>query len=114
MTSLACMRDPSMDGLCLCLVSGRAVKVAAPTDPSTCPSALRCVLLLRLRCLQEHWEKFVGLFEKTLIQLEREIPEETREAAKRSIHATKHYFVPIGQETEYTNSSIVALPTDAA
>jgi hemoglobin len=62
----------------------------------------------------EHWEKFVGLFEKTLIQLEREIPEETREAAKRSIHATKHYFVPIGQETEYTNSSIVALPTDAA
>lgn len=97
----------------MCLLSGRAGKVAAPTDPSTCPSALRCVLL-RLRCLQEHWERFVGLFEKTLVQLEREIPEETREAAKRSIHATKHYFVPIGQETEYTNSSIAALPTDAA
>jgi hypothetical protein len=60
--------------------------------------------------VQDHWEKFVGLFDKTLNQLEREIPEETRAAATRSIHATKHYFVPIGQETEYTNSSIAALP----
>lgn len=64
--------------------------------------------------LQEHWQQFVGLFEKTLNQLEREIPEETREAAMRSIHATKHYFVPIGQETMYTNSSIAALPIGEA
>lgn len=28
----------------------------------------------------------------------------------RSIYATKHYFVPIGQETEYTNTTIGALP----
>lgn len=56
----------------------------------------------------------MGLFDKTLGQLEKEIPEETRQAAKRSIHATKHYFVPIGQETEFTNSSIAALPVPAA
>lgn len=62
----------------------------------------------------EHWQQFVGLFEKTLNQLEREIPEETREAAMRSIHATQHYFVPIGQETMYTNSSIAALPIGEA
>jgi hypothetical protein len=64
--------------------------------------------------LQDHWAKFVGLFEKTLNQLEKEIPEETRQAAKRSIHGTKHYFVPIGQETEYTNSSIAAMPVAQA
>jgi hypothetical protein len=64
--------------------------------------------------LQDHWAKFVGLFEKTLNQLEKEIPEETRQAAKRSIHGTKHYFVPIGQETEYTNSSIAAMPVAEA
>lgn len=71
--------------------------------------------MLCVPLLQDHWEKFVAHFDKTLQQLEREIPEETRDAAKRSIHATKHYFVPIGQETEYTNSSIAALPIpDAA
>jgi hypothetical protein len=32
------------------------------------------------------------------------------QAAMRSIHATKHYFVPIGQETEYTNTNIAAMP----
>lgn len=69
-----------------------------------------CTLCL----LQDHWAKFVGLFEKTLNQLEKEIPEETRQAAKRSIHGTKHYFVPIGQETEYTNSSISAMPVAEA
>lgn len=74
---------------------------------------MKGILILCLLCcciLQEHWEKFVALFEKTLSQLEREIPEETRQAAMRSIRATKHYFVPIGQETEFTHSSIASLP----
>lgn len=64
--------------------------------------------------LQDHWAKFVGLFDKTLGQLEREIPVETREAAMRSIRATKDYFVPIGQETEFTNKSIAAMPVPEA
>lgn len=64
--------------------------------------------------LQEHWEQFVGLFEKTLQQLSKELPQETRDKAMRSIHATKHYFVPIGEETEYTNRSIAAMPVASA
>ncbi|WIA40241.1 hypothetical protein OEZ86_013620 [Tetradesmus obliquus] len=58
----------------------------------------------------EHWEVFVGLFDETLEQLEKEIPLETRETAKRSVHATKHYFVPIGEENEYTHTNIAAMP----
>jgi hypothetical protein len=28
----------------------------------------------------------------------------------RSIHATKHYFVPIGEENEFTHTNIAAMP----
>lgn len=56
------------------------------------------------------WECFVGLFDETLEQLEREIPADTRQAASRSIRATRHYFVPIGQETEYTSAPIIQVP----
>lgn len=80
--------------------------------------AVLCCVFVCLCCCplpaQEHWEQFVSLFHKTLTQLEREIPEETREAAMRSIQATKHYFVPIGEETEYTNKSIASMPIPAA
>ncbi|KAF6257788.1 hypothetical protein COO60DRAFT_1639680 [Scenedesmus sp. NREL 46B-D3] len=53
---------------------------------------------------------FVGLFDETMNQLEKDIPLETRETAMRSIYATKDYFVPIGEETEYTNTNIAAMP----
>jgi hemoglobin len=56
------------------------------------------------------WECFVGLFDETMEQLERDIPPETRHAASRSIRATRHYFVPVGQETEYTSAPIIEVP----
>eukprot|EP00878_Enallax_costatus_P004993 GHUV01005252.1.p1 GENE.GHUV01005252.1~~GHUV01005252.1.p1 ORF type:complete len:196 (+),score=50.58 GHUV01005252.1:1436-2023(+) len=59
------------------------------------------------------WECFVGLFDETLEQLEREIPAETRQKAMRSLRATRHYFVPIGQETEYTTAPLIQVPEAA-
>lgn len=58
----------------------------------------------------DHWEQFVTLFDQTMDELEKDLPLETREQAMRSIHATRHYFVPIGQETAFTNASIAAMP----
>eukprot|EP00775_Hariotina_reticulata_P007204 gene7204-7418_t len=60
----------------------------------------------------EHWEMFLNHFQETLDELGEALPQQTREMAMRSIRTTKHYFVPIGQETEYTNASIAALPED--
>ncbi|KAF8063036.1 ATP8B4 [Scenedesmus sp. PABB004] len=59
---------------------------------------------------QSHWEAFVGHFDAVLAALEREIPAATRDAARASVRATRHYFVPVGEETAYTNASIGALP----
>lgn len=97
---------------CRCALGGYQCLVVCCSPTPMCGPCRCCCCLLFL--LQEHWEKFVALFDKTLTQLDREIPEETRAAAIRSIHATKHYFVPIGQETEYTNSSIAAMPVEEA
>lgn len=52
----------------------------------------------------------MGLFDDTMEQLEKEIPPETRQAASASIRATRHYFVPIGQETKYTTAPIIDVP----
>jgi hypothetical protein len=35
--------------------------------------------------LQAHWEVFVGLFDETMTQLEKEIPQETREVRTDSL-----------------------------
>jgi len=55
---------------------------------------------------------FVALFQETLDELGEALPGQTRETAMKSIRTTRDYFVPIGQETEYTNASIAALPDD--
>lgn len=55
----------------------------------------------------------MGLFDETLGQLEKEIPAETRQQAMRSLRATRHYFVPIGQETEYTSAPLIEVPEAA-
>lgn len=43
---------------------------------------LLCAVLFVL--LQEHWEVFVGLFDETMNQLEKDIPLETREVGSSS------------------------------